>query len=115
MPAVYNALDVCTSASISEGLPNVLGEAMACGIPCVATDVGDSAALVRSTGVVVPPRDPAALAGGWEALLKRIQVDRLQCGDAARDRIIAAFDRRQLVTKTELLIDGLTLQPGDPA
>ena len=62
MPRLTASLDVQVSSSLTEALPNVVGEAMACGVPCAVTDVGDSALLVGDTGRVVPPQDPAALA-----------------------------------------------------
>jgi glycosyltransferase involved in cell wall biosynthesis len=67
MNAVYGALDLLVSASTSEGLSNVLGEALACGVPCIATDVGDSARLVEDPARIVPPGDPAALAAAMVA------------------------------------------------
>jgi len=74
MPAVYNAFDVLCSPSVWEGFPNSVAEAMACGVPCVVTDVGDSAAVVGDTGIVVPPGDPDRLAAGITELLARPRV-----------------------------------------
>jgi glycosyltransferase involved in cell wall biosynthesis len=85
MPAVYSAFDVAVSSSaFGEGFSNALGEAMACEVPCVTTDVGDGAAIVGDTGRVVPPRDPGRLADG---LAELAADDRVRLGDEARSRI----------------------------
>jgi glycosyltransferase involved in cell wall biosynthesis len=95
--AVYNAIDVFCSASFSEGFPNVIGEAMACGRHCVATDVGDSALVVGDTGVVVPSDDAKALAAGL--------LDRLNAPETlnlrARQRILENFTVAHLGDKSE--------------
>lgn len=64
MPAVYSAFDLAASTSYGEGFPNTVAEAMACGRPCVVTDVGDSARIVGPCGAVVEARNPAAFAEG---------------------------------------------------
>jgi len=81
------ALDIASSPSQSEGFPNVVGEAMACEVPCVVTDVGDSAKIVDVTGIVVPPRNPQALADGWGRLIEMGAEARRKLGIAARKRI----------------------------
>ena len=84
-------LDILCSASCAEGFPNVVGEAMACAVPCVVTDVGDSAWLVDDTGMAVPPRDPPALANALANLIEAGPDVRQRLGQAARQRIVDEF------------------------
>lgn len=93
MPRLTAALDVATSASIyGEAFPNVLGEAMSCGVPCVATDVGDSASIVGNAGWIVAPNDVPALVDAWVRALGLSARDRLAIGHRARARVERDFD-----------------------
>ncbi|HUK60470.1 MAG TPA: glycosyltransferase [Stellaceae bacterium] len=108
---ILPALDLMVLSSFSEGFPNAIGEAMACGIPCVASDVGDVGALVGETGLLVPPRDPGALADAILGLLAREPDHLAALGRAARARILASYSieaaaRRYEAIWTELIADG---------
>lgn len=92
MPRLMAACDLITSsASVGEAFPLVLGEAMACGVPCVTTDVGDSATLVGPTGHVVAPRDSDGMAAAWDAVLGMPADERRRLGQLARQRIVSHF------------------------
>jgi polysaccharide biosynthesis protein PelF len=96
----YDSGQVVVLCSITEGFPYTLIEAMTCGRPCVATDVGGVSEAVGDTGMIVPPRNPEALAQSCLTLLRDPSLRR-QLGAAARmraleyftvDRAISAFD-----------------------
>lgn len=111
MARVFAALDLATlSSACGEGFPNVIGEAMACGVPCVVTEVGDAALLVGEAGMVVPPRDAEALRAAWQQLLGLPAVQRLALGVQARARIQAHFSLRQVTNRYQDLYLALSEQ-----
>ena len=112
MPRMNASFDIATlSSSYGEGFPNVLGEAMACEVPCVVTDVGDSSLIVGDTGIVVPPRDPEALAQGWLKLLQMNPEERKALGRAARERAQTKFGLSHIVARYEQLYADLLALP----
>ena len=92
MPRLMAALDVLASSSHGEAFPNVLGEAMACGVPCVVTDVGDCAEIVGPTGRVVPAGDMSGLADQLLAVLRLPPADKAALGQQARARVAAEYE-----------------------
>jgi glycosyltransferase involved in cell wall biosynthesis len=108
VPRLMAALDLATlSSTFGEAFPNVLGEAMACGVPCVSTDVGDAAAIVGDTGIIVPPGNAEALTSAWDAMLSRPGELRLQLGQRARNRVQDHFELISVVKKYEHVFDEL--------
>ena len=103
IPTITAALDIASSVSHGEGFPNTIGEAMACGVPCVVTDVGDSAMIVGDTGRVVEARNPEALAAAWKELIDLGEEKRRELGKAARERIKEHFELSQIVKQYERL------------
>jgi glycosyltransferase involved in cell wall biosynthesis len=85
MTKVYPAFDIaCSSSSFGEGFSNSIAEAMCCEIPCLVTQVGDSAIVVGDTGVVVPPDNPRALAEGLLSLARMAASERTALGRLGR-------------------------------
>ncbi|MBN1312455.1 MAG: glycosyltransferase [Anaerolineae bacterium] len=108
IPNLMAALDVLSlSSAFGEGFPNVVGEAMACGVPCVVTDVGDTANIVGETGFVVPPRDPGKMADTWQHLLAMSVEERQALGQSARRRVEKLFSIQAVVRRYEVLYRGI--------
>jgi len=112
MPSVYNALDIFTSASHGEGFSNAIGEAMACAIPCVVTDVGDSKQIVGDAGIVIPPRDPDAMEKAWACLLALGQDARQNLGRQAREKVQREYGVQNMIAKSETVLAGLVRDTG---
>ncbi len=111
MPRLTAALDLaCTSAAFGEAFPLVIGEAMACAVPCVVTDVGDSALLVGATGRVVPPGDPGALAAAIDSVLVLDPGARRALGAAARAHIQAHYAMPAIAARYQALYDAVVAE-----
>ena len=103
----YNACDLATlTSSFGEAFPNVVGEAMACGVPVVATDVGDTRSIIGALGEVLPPQRPELLCAAWERMRLRLASEP-ELRNAARAAIVSRFNVDQMVERTEALLRGL--------
>jgi len=99
MKDIYPSWDVAMlSSSYGEAFPLVIGEAMACGVPCIGTDVGDTAELIDDTGQTVPPREPGQLSEAVKKILLLPDDERLALGWKARNRILENYEIRKIVT-----------------
>ncbi len=107
------AMDIFALTSDWEGMSNALLEAMAAGLPVVATAVGGTPEVVVDgvTGFLVPPRDPQALADAILRLLRDPEL-RQRMGEAGRARVAAHFSIEQMVHKTEALYEQLLAEKG---
>jgi glycosyltransferase involved in cell wall biosynthesis len=95
VPQLLNTLDIMVLSSLGEGFPNVVGEAMACGIPTIVTDVGDAAYIVADQGSVVPVQNPEALIQAIESMIHNPPSEK-----DMRDRILSHFSVSQMVDQT---------------
>lgn len=96
MPEFYRSIDAFLMTSITEGFPNVLVEAMASGIPCITTDVGDAGFIVRDTGYVVPSRDVLSLSNAIKDYFNLNELNKLSLKQAARTRVEENFSIEQV-------------------
>jgi len=99
IPRILSSLDVATLSSYSEAFPLSITEAMSCGVPCVATDAGDSALIIGNTGEVVPIKNPKSLSGAWLKMIEAGPERRMELGIAARKRVEERFSL-QVIVKT---------------
>jgi glycosyltransferase involved in cell wall biosynthesis len=97
--AIDASLDVAVCSSTTEGFPNVVGEAMSCGVPCVATDVGECGEVVGDTGRIVPKQDPQSLGEAIVELLTLPHQARAALGQAARRRVVERYDIVKIVSQ----------------
>jgi glycosyltransferase involved in cell wall biosynthesis len=104
---LYPAFDVAVlSSAWGEAFPNVLGEALACGVPCVATDVGDAAYIVGEAGRIVPPRNDEALAENLLELLGIGAQRRRDLGAVGRHRVERLFSLQAVAEQYRALYCG---------
>lgn len=101
--ACMSAMDIFCLHSTTEGFPNVLGEAMCIGLPCVSTDVGDARLLLGETGMTVSGRTPDDLARTLKDMLDLPAAERQRLGAQARERILGRYTLRHAVRKFEAL------------
>jgi glycosyltransferase involved in cell wall biosynthesis len=105
--AAYNSFNIATlSSSFGEGFPNAIGEAMACGVPVVATNIGDVRWIVGEFGEVVPPSNPDLLCAGWTRLRARLARDP-SLREQVRGTIIASCGVEAMLGRTEAILSQL--------
>ncbi|HWM87462.1 MAG TPA: glycosyltransferase [Kofleriaceae bacterium] len=107
VPRLMPGFDLYCLASIAEGFPNVLGEAMASGVPCVTTEVGAAGEIVDGIGEAVPPRDPQALAVGMLRLLGQSGEQLRERGQRSRQRVLERYALSGVVSRYEAIYDAL--------
>jgi glycosyltransferase involved in cell wall biosynthesis len=108
---LFAAADLVISSSrFGEGFSNVLAEGMACGLPAVASDVGDAKLIIGDSGIVVPPKRPDALTAAIRTLAAESETARAKRGSRARARIVENFAMRQAVHRYVELYESLASQ-----
>lgn len=106
IPELLSLADIYVSSSIGESFSNSIGEAMACELPCIVTDVGDSKNIVGDTGFVIKPGDYKALAGEIKKQIGNIKLERC---NKARDRVIKLYDIKKIINQIESVFENTYL------
>lgn len=101
VPLLLASMDVFCSSSRTEAFPLVVGEAMVMGRAMVVTDVGDTAVLVGDTAILVPPREPKALADGLLRVLALTTAEREAMGQRGRERVLNNFSNEKILWRIE--------------
>ncbi len=114
VPDILNALDVLVSPSLGEAFPLIIGETMACGVPCVATDVGDTAWIVGDGGIVTPPGDEQAIVEGIIRILDLPVSQRRELGYRAHQHITREFDLGAIAIKYKALYEAVVSREPAP-
>jgi glycosyltransferase involved in cell wall biosynthesis len=106
------AADIFVNPSLTEGFPNVVAEAMLCGVPVVATNVGDCDLIVENHGSIVKPDDPDALADSMEFWLNQDSNTREAVGLRGRESIMRRFSIDRIADQYFELYRQLLARPG---
>jgi glycosyltransferase involved in cell wall biosynthesis len=107
IPQITATLDIANCVSIGEGFPNVVGEAMSCGTPCVVTDVGDCREIVGSTGTVIPTNDAVSLTEAWREFLGAPPLVMQTLRETSRERIKVHYSIEAITNRYEEFYESL--------
>jgi glycosyltransferase involved in cell wall biosynthesis len=99
VPQCLAAMDIFCLPSLTEGFPNVVGEAMAAGLPCVVTDVGDAAFLLGDGGLVVPKADAKSLSKGLCDMASKSAIERTAIGEKGKARVKSEFSMERMCAR----------------
>ena len=105
LPIYYNMADVYVLPSLYEEWSNTIMEAMACGTPVVATDVGGNSYLIKNmeTGLLIPPRNPKILAEALSAILDNKELAIKLAENAMREIRKYEFSKMGLMYRSHML------------